>query len=138
VSQAQSQLPQDVIRQGVTVKKAQTSILLLVALYAREGGYDQTFLSNFITLRLREPVLRVPGVGDAQMLGLADYSMRIWLRPDRMAQLGVDAADVLAAVQEENVLAPAGSVGAPPQKNPPDFQFTVQAPGRLKNRGRVR
>jgi len=132
VSQAQSQLPQDVIRQGVTVKKAQTSILLLVALYANDGEYDQTFLSNFITLRLREPVLRVPGVGDAQLLGLADYSMRIWLRPDRMSQLGVDAADVLAAVQEENVLAPAGSVGAPPQQHPPDFQFTVQAPGRLK------
>jgi hydrophobe/amphiphile efflux-1 (HAE1) family protein len=133
VSQAQSQLPQDVIRQGVTVRKAQTSILMLISLVAKQGSYDQTFLSNLITLRLRDQVLRVPGVGDAQLLGLTDYSMRLWLKPDRMAQLGVDAADVLAAVQEQNVLAPAGTLGAPPQRNPPDFQFTVQAPGRLKS-----
>jgi hydrophobe/amphiphile efflux-1 (HAE1) family protein len=132
VAQAQSQLPQDVIRQGVTVKKAQTNILLLVAMYAKQGHYDQTFLSNFVTLRVRDQVLRVPGVGDAQLLGQTDYSMRLWLKPDRMAQLGVDAADVIAAVEEQNLLAPAGSVGAPPQQNPPDFQFTVQAPGRLK------
>jgi len=131
VAQAQAQLPQDVIRQGVTVRKAQASILLLVTLFARSGQYDQTFLSNFITLRLRDQILRVDGVGDAQLLGASDYSMRLWLRPDRMAQLGVDAADILSAVQDQNVLAPAGSVGAPPQRDPPDFQYTVQAPGRL-------
>ncbi|MGH7104879.1 MAG: efflux RND transporter permease subunit [Acetobacteraceae bacterium] len=131
VAQAQSQLPQDVIRQGVTVKKAQTNILMLISLYAQNGSYDQTYLSNFITLHLRDRILRVPGVGDAQMLGVTDYSMRLWLKPDRMAQLGVDASDVVAAVQEQNVLAPAGSVGAPPQKNPADFQYTVQAGGRL-------
>ena len=132
VSQAQSQLPQDVIRQGVTVKKAQASILLLVSLYAKSGRYDQTFLSNFLTLRVRDQLLRVRGVGDAQMLGVTDYSMRLWLKPDRMAQLGIEAADVLAAVQQQNLLAPAGTLGAPPQESPPDFQFTVQAPGRLK------
>jgi HAE1 family hydrophobic/amphiphilic exporter-1 len=133
VAQAQSQLPQDVIRQGVTVKKAQTSILMLVSLFAKEGSYDQTFLSNFITLRVRDQVLRVSGVGDAQLLGLTDYSMRLWLKPDRMAQLGIDAADILAAVQEQNLLAPAGTLGAPPQVDPPDFQLTVQAPGRLRS-----
>ncbi len=117
VSQAQSQLPQDVIRQGVTVKKAQTNILLLVSLYAKAGATTRRFSPTSSPCACGDQVLRVKGVGDAQMLGLTDYSMRLWLRPDRMAQLGVDAADVLAAVQEQNVLTPSGAVGAPPQAN---------------------
>ena len=94
VQQATASLPQQVIQYGVTVRKAQSNILMLVSLYSPKGTYDQTFLANYVTLNVLDPMLRVKGVGDARLLSQSSYTMRLWLRPDRMAQLGLDATDV--------------------------------------------
>jgi len=132
VQQATPNLPQQVIQYGVTVRKAQASVLLLVSLYSPDGTYDQTFLANYVTLNLLDPMLRVEGVGDARLLSQSSYTMRLWLKPDRMAQLGLDATDVASALQTQNVQIPAGQIGAPPQASPLEFQYQVKAPGFLQ------
>ena len=132
VQQASPSLPQQVAQYGVTVRKAQSNILMLVSLYSPNGTYDQTFLANYVTLNVLDPMLRVKGVGDARLLSQSSYTMRLWLKPDRMAQLGLDATDVASALQAQNVQIPAGQIGAPPQATPLEFQYQVQAPGYLQ------
>ena len=131
VSQSQSRLPQEVTQQGVTVKKINPSILNVVSLYSPNGTYDAQFLNNYAMINVRDAILRVPGVAQVDLYGGAEYSMRIWLRPDRLATLGLTASDVISAIKEQNLQAPAGKVGDEPAPPGQEFTYTVRAPGRL-------
>ncbi|MCI0585889.1 MAG: multidrug efflux RND transporter permease subunit [Planctomycetes bacterium] len=131
VSQAQSRLPQEVTTQGVTVKKQSPSILMVISLFSPGGRYDANFLTNYCIINLRDQLLRIRGVAQVEMYGGDDYAMRIWLRRDRLAKLGLTPADVIAAIQEQNLQAPAGQVGARPSPADQEFTYTVRAPGRL-------
>jgi hydrophobe/amphiphile efflux-1 (HAE1) family protein len=135
VAVAQSQLPADVIRQGVTVRKQSSSILAVLALRSKDNRYDNIFLSNYMTLNVLDAVARVPGVGSAKIFGGRDYSMRIWLNPEKMARLGVTAGDISKAVNEQNVVAPAGRVGVPPAPAGTQMQYSVTVQGRLADVG---
>src|SRR5215510_2944311 len=131
VSAAQARLPQEVIQQGVTVKKMSPSILMLISLYSPGKTYDANFLINYCGINLRDQLLRIPGVAQVDLFGGTDYGMRIWVRPDKLAKLGLTPSDVISAIKEQNLQAPAGSIGGAP--TPPDhlFTYTVAAPGRL-------
>jgi HAE1 family hydrophobic/amphiphilic exporter-1/multidrug efflux pump len=131
VAIAQSQLPSDVIRSGITVRKSTTDFLAVIALTSPEGRYDGVFLSNYALLNLYDALGRVPGVGQVRIFGARDYSMRIWLNPERMARLGVTAADIAAVIREQNVVAPAGSLGLPPVPQGQQMQYSVFVKGRL-------
>ena len=133
VAQALGGLPEEVKRQGVTVAKASTSILMLVALDSPNGTYDQTFLANYASLNVRDALLRVTGVGQVNLLGANDYSMRVWLDPTALAARNLTVGDVIAAIREQNVLVPAGTIGAPPQPSGVMRQLTVRPPPRLSD-----
>jgi HAE1 family hydrophobic/amphiphilic exporter-1 len=133
VSSAEARLPQEVVAQGVTVKKQSPSILMLISLYSPKGSYDANFLINYCGINLRDQILRIPGVAQVDLFGGADYGMRVWLRPDRMAQLGLTPSDVISAIKEQNLQAPAGRVGMAPSPKDQEFTYTVSAPGRLVN-----
>ncbi len=131
VSTAQARLPQEVIAQGVTVKKMSPSILMLIGLYSPKETYDANFLINYCGINLRDQLLRIPGIAQVDLFGGTDYGMRIWLRPDRMAQLGLTPADVISSIKEQNLQASAGRIGASPSPEDQKFTYTVSAPGRL-------
>src|SRR6266850_308907 len=131
VSTAQARLPQEVVQQGVTVKKQSPSILMLISLYSPAGSYDANFLINYASINVRDQILRIPGIAQVDLFGGTDYGLRIWLRPDRLAKLGLTPSDVIAAIKEQNLQAPAGRVGQAPTPADQAFTFTVSAPGRL-------
>ncbi len=131
VQLANATLPSAVARQGVTVRQQSTNMLLAVNLYATDERLDALFISNYASLNVRDAVARITGVGDAQVLGALTYSMRVWMYPDRMTALGVTASDVVAALEAQNVQAPAGQIGAPPVGDDQRQQLTVLAQGRL-------
>lgn len=131
VAIAQSSLPQDVIRQGVTIRKQSTDFLEVLALISPKHTYDNVFLSNYALLNIQDALARIKGVGFVRIFGARDYSMRIWLDPNKMATRNVTAGDVQAAVQEQNVVAPAGSVGMPPTPKGLQMQYSVFVRGRL-------
>ena len=127
---ATPQLPDDVKRLGLTTRKRNPSILLLVAMYSPQGTHNVTFLDNYTNIFVRDALLRVQGVGDI-FTRADDFSMRIWLQPDKMAQLGLTAQDIVTALQEQNLQVAAGSVGAPPQNSLQAFEYTVFTNSRL-------
>ena len=131
VSSAQARLPQEVVQQGVTVKKQSPSILMLISLYSPNGSYDANFLINYCGINLRDQLLRIPGVAQVDLFGGTDYGMRIWIRPDRLAKLGLTPSDVISAIKDQNLQAPSGKVGAAPTPKDQMFTNTVSAPGRL-------
>src|SRR6266480_960836 len=133
VSSAQARLPQEVVQQGVTVKKQSPSILMLISIYSPKGSYDANFLTNYCGINLRDQLLRIPGIAQVDLFGGADYGMRIWLRPDKLAKLALTPSDVISAIKEQNLQAPAGRVGAAPSPKDQEFTYTVSAPGRLVN-----
>ena len=130
VSIAAPTVPQEVQRIGITVRKRNPSILMLVALYSPKGSHNVTFLDNYTNVFLKDALGRTKGVGDV-FTRADDFSMRIWLKPDKLAQLGISASQVTAALQEQNVQVAAGTVGAPPQKNSQVYEYTVFVKGRL-------
>lgn len=130
VSIAEPTLPQEVQRLGLTVRKRNPSILMLVAIYSPKGSHAVTFLDNYTNIFVRDALLRSKGVGDV-FTRADDFSMRIWLKPDKLASFGMTAADVTGALQEQNVQVAAGTVGAPPQVNGQTFEYTVLTQGRL-------
>ncbi len=132
VAQAQSRLAQEVTAQGVTVKKVNPSILMVLSIYSPNGTYDERFLNNYAMLNVKDALLRVPGISQVDMSG-AEYGMRIWLEPDKLAKLGLTPADVISAIREQNLQAPAGQIGAAPSRADQEFTFTVRAPGRLNS-----
>jgi HAE1 family hydrophobic/amphiphilic exporter-1 len=131
VSSAQARLPQEVIQQGVTVKKQSPSILMVISLYSPKDAYDANFLINYCGINLRDQLLRIPGVAQVDLFGGTDYGMRIWIQPDKLAKLGLTPADVISSIKEQNIQAPAGKVGAAPTPKDQQFTETVSAPGRL-------
>jgi len=130
---ADPQLPEDVRRQGVIVKKQSSSILLVLSLVSDDKDLDTLYLSNYATLRLRDELSRVKGVGEVTIFGTANYSMRIWLDPQQLKARDMTTADVIAALQEQNVQVAAGQIGQPPlsENEEIDFQYTVSVLGRL-------
>src|SRR4051794_10946582 len=130
VAIAQSQLPADVIRNGITVRKATSDFLEVITLTSPERRYDTVFLSNYALLNLYDALGRVKGVGQVRIFGSRDYSMRVWLDTQRMARLGVTATDVSNIVREQNVVAPAGALGVPPVPQGQQMQYTVFVKGR--------
>lgn len=132
VSLATSSLPSEVTRQGVNVKKKSSSMLLGVNLYSDQEGIDQLFLSNYATNYLVEPLGRIKGVASAEVMGEMTYSMRIWLNPSRMTSLGVTITEVQQALQEQNLIVAAGKLGSSPALPNQQFEYTIQAKGRLK------
>ncbi len=133
VNVAMARLPDEVKRQGVTVKKKSTAILQVVTLTSPDGSYDDLFLSNFASLRIRDELARIPGVGEATVFGAASYSMRVWLDAPRLKSMGLTTKDVVNAISEQNVQVAAGQIGAQPAPDTQNFQFTVQTQGRLSN-----
>lgn len=137
IDQALPTLPDVVKLTGVTVKKRSPSILLVVNVYSeidpnsKMPYYSQLYLSNFATIQLKDALARVDGVGDVLEFGQQDYSMRLWLDPDRLSSRNLTAGDVIKALREQNVQVAAGQVGQPPVQTSPDFQYTVGAQGRL-------
>ncbi|MCX2451742.1 multidrug efflux RND transporter permease subunit [Pedobacter sp. PLR] len=127
---AEPSLPEAVTRLGVTTKKANNDILMVVGLYSPNGTYDDKFISNYVNLYVKDALLRVQGVGDVQAFG-QPFSMRIWLDANKLANYGLTPANVSAAVQEQNTRIPGGSVGAPPQHNAQTFEFSVILDGDL-------
>ncbi|MGJ8484597.1 efflux RND transporter permease subunit [Pseudoalteromonas sp. SYSU M81236] len=132
VALAESGLPEEVKRQGVSVKKKSSSMLLGINLYSDKENIDAIFLSNYATNYLTEPLGRINGVASAEVMGEQTYSMRLWLRPDRMASLGLTVAEVRAALQEQNTIVAAGKLGAAPSAPSQQFEYSIQARGRLK------
>ncbi|SFN36902.1 hydrophobic/amphiphilic exporter-1, HAE1 family [Chitinophaga sp. YR627] len=127
---AQPTLPQEVQRLGLTVRKRNPSILMLVALYSPNGTHDVTFLDNYTNVYIKDALLRAKGVGDI-FTRADDFSMRVWLKPDKLAQMGVTAEEVRAAITEQNAQISAGTVGAPPQKTGQTYEYTIFVKGRL-------
>lgn len=130
VRQADAKLPQEVRRQGVTVSKSSANFLVVVALYSSDDRYDRLFLSNYATQNVVDQLKRVPGTTNVQIFGGKDYAMRIWMRPDRMAQLGLTVNDIASAINEQNSQYAAGKIGATPG-NTEELTMTVTARGRL-------
>lgn len=131
VSLALPSLPPEVQREGVTVKKVSSAFLMAIAITASDGRYDSLFLSNYATINLLDKLGSIPGVGDSRLASRQDYGMRIWINPDKMAKLGLTATDVNNAIQAQNRQNPAGAIGQPPVANGTDFQYPVNASGRL-------
>jgi len=129
-SQANARLPSEVINSGVTTKKQTPDTLMYIALVSPKGTYDELFLANYATINIVETLKRVKGVGNVQLFG-AEFGMRLWLKPDRMANLGVTPTDIYRAIQEQNAQAPAGQVGQMPAPDTQQFQYGVEVRGRL-------
>lgn len=131
VKAAEPRLPETVRRNGVVVQKRSTDILQVVALKSDGGKYSTLFLSNYASLNIVDELKRVKGVGDVTVFGAQDYSMRIWLKPDRMAQLGVTTSEIAAAINAQNAQNAAGKIGQEPAPNDQQLVYTVTAKGRL-------
>lgn len=133
VAMAQPILPNLVTRKGVMVKKKSPSVLMIVNLYSPTGSRDNLYLSNYATIQLRDELARLPGVGDITYLGQRDYSMRLWLDPEKMAGRNLSSSDVVAAIQQQNAQVAAGQIGQPPVPSGQVFQYTMTTLGRLAN-----
>jgi HAE1 family hydrophobic/amphiphilic exporter-1 len=131
-SQADAQLPADVRRYGLTVRKSTTSPVLLVSLYSPKGTYDGSFLSNYASINLNDPLTRVPGVGRVQVFGAGQYAMRVWVKPDQLAKLGVTVPAIIRAIETQNTVNPAGQIGGEPIPRGEEYTYAVRARGRLE------
>lgn len=133
VGQAEAQLPDVVKREGVVVNRSSPDILMVVALYSPSNTYDAVFLGNYCDINLIDAIKRVKGVGDVKNFTAQDYSMRVWLRPDKLAALGITPSDIQNAIKEQNAQSPAGRIGAEPAPPGQESQFNVRALGLLKD-----
>ncbi|MCK9988426.1 MAG: multidrug efflux pump, partial [Azoarcus sp.] len=133
VSQAEPRLPEEVRRLGVTSVKSSPDLTMVVHLLSPNGRYDMTYLRNYALLNVKDRLARVDGVGQVQLFGSGDYSMRIWLDPQKVAARGLSAGDVVRAIREQNVQAAAGVIGASPGLPGVDLQLSVNARGRLQS-----
>ena len=132
VAAADPRLPEEVRRNGVTVRKNSPDLLIVVHMVSPDRTYDQVYISNYALLNVRDVLARVPGVGSVFMFGAREYAMRIWLDPERIAALRLSAEEVIAALRQQNVQVASGSVGVPPMPNAGAFQQSLQVKGRLK------
>jgi len=132
VNQATSQLPQDVNKFGVTVQKSTSSPLIMFALYSPKGTYDNIFLANYANINLNDEFTRVKGIASVTVFGAGQYAMRIWVKPDQLAKLGLTIPEILQAINTQNAVNPAGTIGAEPVPQGQEFTYAVRAPGRLQ------
>src|SRR5881409_3908422 len=130
-TQAASQLPPDVVNQGVTVIKSVTSPLGLFALYSPKGTYDSLFLANYAYVNINDPMTRVPGIGQVLIFGASQYAIRLWINPDTLAKLDITVNEIASALQAQNTVNPAGQLGGDPVPPGQEFTYTVLAQGRL-------
>src|SRR2546427_2567312 len=130
-TQAASQLPPDVVNQGVTVIKSVTSPLGLFALYSPKGTYDSLFLANYAYVNINDPMTRVPGIGQVLVFGASQYAIRLWINPDTLAKLDITVNEIASALQAQNTVNPAGQLGGDPVPPGQEFTYTVLAQGRL-------
>src|SRR6187401_989866 len=133
VGQAEAQLPDAVKKEGVVVNRSSPDILMVVGLYSPNSTYDAVFLGNYCDINLVDAIKRVKGVGDVKNFTAQDYSMRVWLRPDRLANLGITPSDIQNAIKEQNAQSPAGRIGAEPAPPGQEGQYNVRALGLLKD-----
>jgi HAE1 family hydrophobic/amphiphilic exporter-1 len=131
VAQALPSLPADVKNFGVSVKKSLAFPLLIISFISPNGSYDGNFLGNYATINVNDALKRIPGVGDVQTRGASDYAMRIWVKPDQLAKLGLTVTDLQSAIQKQNVVNPAGQIGGEPALQGQEFTYAVRAQGRL-------
>lgn len=131
VATATPKLPEQVKRIGVTTKKTMSSILMLLSITSPNETYDGDFLGNYSLINIQDELARIKGVGRVQVLGASDYSMRIWVKPDRLAKLNIAVPEIVKAIQQQNVVAPAGKFGAEPAPEGTDFTYTVRLPEQL-------
>jgi HAE1 family hydrophobic/amphiphilic exporter-1 len=130
-TQAASQLPVDVNNYGITVRKSVTAPLMWVALYSPRGTYDAKFLANYAYINIVDPVLRSYGIGNVQVFGAGQYAMRLWVKPDTLAKLGITVPEIVNAIQAQNTVNPAGKAGGEPAPKGQEFTYTVLSQGRL-------
>jgi hydrophobic/amphiphilic exporter-1 (mainly G- bacteria), HAE1 family len=130
-SQAESQLPEDVRGYGVTIKKSTSSPLALFSLYSPNGTYDAQFLANYAYINIYDPIGRVKGIGQVAIFGAGQYAMRLWVRPDVLAQRGITVPEIVSAIRNQNTVNPAGQIGGEPVPPGQEFTYTVRAEGRL-------
>jgi len=130
-NQAASQLPTDVRNYGVTVEKSPTSPFMVLALHAPKGTHDPTFLANYAYINLKDQLLRVAGISSVNVFGAGQYAIRIWVRPERLAKLGITVPQVIAAIQKQNTVNPAGQIGVEPIPPGQEFTYAVRTQGRL-------
>ncbi len=133
VAVAEARLPEEVRRLGVVTEKSSPDLMMVVHLISPDSTYDQLYISNYALLRVRDVLSRIPGVGSITVFGVREYSMRVWLDPDRLASLNLTAGDVLAALRAQNVQVAGGILGQPPMPAPNAFQFTVNTQGRFSS-----
>src|SRR6202521_2190996 len=131
VSQALPKLPDVVQRLGVVTNKASPDLTMVVHLVSPDNRYDTLYLSNYALLRVKDELARLDGVGDVQVFGAGQYSMRVWLDPEKVASRNLTADDVVKAIREQNVQVSAGQLGGPPQAQATDFQLSINTKGRL-------
>src|ERR1700742_1819203 len=130
-TQAASQLPADVTNFGVTVQKSVTAPLMVMGLFSPNGTYDGKFLANYSYINLNDQLTRVPGIGNVQVFGAGQYAMRLWVKPDQLAKLGITVTEVVNAIQAQNTVNPAGQVGGSPAPKGQEYTYSVRAQGRL-------
>src|SRR6201998_1935746 len=130
---ANGQLPPEVNNYGITLKKSTTAPLMLVALYSPHGTRDSNYLANYAYINLNDPIARSYGVGQTQVFGSGQYAMRLWVKPDQMAKLGITVTDIVNAIKAQNTVNPAGQVGGEPAPANQQFTYAVLAQGRLKS-----
>ncbi len=130
-NQAQAQLPLDVRNYGVTMQKSRSAPLMILALYSPKGTHDTTFLANYASINLIDPLVRVPGVAMVTIFGAGQYAIRIWVKPDMLGKLGITVSDIVNAVQKQNTVNPAGQIGSEPVPAGQEFTYTVRTQGRL-------
>ena len=133
VAAATAMLPEEVTRFGVTTEKSLPNILMLVTLTSEDGRYDQNFLGNYALINIIDTLARIKGIGRVNVLGSSDYSMRIWIKPDRLAQLGITVPEIIDAIREQSVIVPGGKFGEEPAPPGTEFTYTVRLPERLQS-----
>ncbi|MEZ6854562.1 efflux RND transporter permease subunit [Halodesulfovibrio aestuarii] len=131
VQAALTSLPEEVRRQGVTVSKKSSNMLQVISIFSPEGKYDTVYMSNYSLVNIIDDLKRISGVGDAVVFGAQNYSIRIWIRPDRLAQLGLTPSDIATAVREQNAQFAAGAIGKDPLTSPVELSYTVTTQGRM-------
>ncbi|MBW1969436.1 MAG: efflux RND transporter permease subunit [Deltaproteobacteria bacterium] len=133
VAAATAKLPEEVKRLGVTTEKSLPNILMLVTLTSEDGRYGQNFLGNYSLINIKDILARIKGIGRVNVLGASDYSMRIWIEPDRLAHLGITVPEIVNAIREQSVIVPGGKFGAEPAPPGTEFTYTVRLPDRLQS-----
>src|SRR2546421_12696437 len=133
VKQAEPRLPEEVRRQGVTVVKGSSAFLQVLAFYSPDDRYDNLQISNYVTLNVLDALKRAPGTTNVQIFGAKDYAMRVWVRPDRLAQLKLSTADLTAAITEQNAQFAAGKIGQTPNGGNQELVYTVTTKGRMSD-----